>query len=176
MSATAPGDAPDIFLPSHAALAWQWAVDQFNGLYAQALDQGRFEQWPGFFVPDALYQIQSRENHSRGLPLSLLALEGQGMMRDRVYGITHTIYHGPYTMRHVVSSAQLIWPGEAGQGDPDSETAYAVFRTRPGQPSEVYNVGRYIDQWCMTAQGLRLKSRRCIYDSDVVLNSLIYPI
>ena len=41
--------------------------------------------------------MQARENFDRGLPLALIALESRGMMKDRVYGITQTIYHGPTT-------------------------------------------------------------------------------
>jgi salicylate 5-hydroxylase small subunit len=51
-----------------------------------------------------------------------------------------------------------------------------VFRTKPGAISEVYNVGRYVDAFVRTADGLRLSSRLCIYDSELVLNSLIYPV
>ena len=51
-----------------------------------------------------------------------------------------------------------------------------MFRTRPGDATEVYNVGRYIDEIERTEAGLRLRSRLCVYDSEMVLNSLIYPI
>ena len=40
----------------------------------------------------------------------------------------------------------------------------------------VYNVGRYIDEIVRTPAGLKLASRLCVYDSEMVLNSLIYPI
>lgn len=178
--APVPSEAPRIGWPSASQQAWQWAVDQFNAAYAAALDQKQFDRWPAFFVPDGFYQVQSRENFDRQLPLALLALEGQGMLRDRVYGITQTIYHAPYTMRHVLSPARLSLPQvEAGpeqQGVVQAETAFAVFRNRPSQASEVYSVGRYLDELVHTAEGLRLQSRRCILDGDTVLNSLIYPL
>jgi salicylate 5-hydroxylase small subunit len=37
-------------------------------------------------------------------------------------------------------------------------------------------VGRYIDEIVRTEGGLKLVSRLCVYDSEMVLNSLIYPI
>ena len=65
-------------------------------------------------------------------------------------------------------------------GTPDdpvrAEASYAVFRTRPGSTSEVFQVGRYIDAFVHTPEGLRLQDRRCVYDSEMVLNSLIYPV
>jgi salicylate 5-hydroxylase small subunit len=51
-----------------------------------------------------------------------------------------------------------------------------VFRTRPGGVSEVYNVGRYIDELVRIDGELKFKSRLAVYDSEMVLNSLIYPV
>ncbi|MBX3586858.1 MAG: aromatic-ring-hydroxylating dioxygenase subunit beta [Ramlibacter sp.] len=154
-------------------LLLQHQVDQLNAAYAAALDEKRFEDWPAFFTEDAHYTVQARENFDRGLPLALMALESRGMMKDRVYGITQTIYHGPYYMRHVVGAAQVV-AGEGGEIR--AQANYAVFRTKPGSVSEVYNVGRYIDALVRTPEGLRLASRRCVYDSEMILNSLIYPV
>ena len=154
-------------------LLLQFEVDQLNAAYAAALDEKRFDDWPAFFTETGRYTVQARENFDRGLPLALIALESQGMMKDRVYGITQTIYHGPYYMRHVVSPARVL---ANENGVVKAEAHYAVFRTKPGDSSEVYNVGRYIDELVRVEGGLRLASRLCVYDSEMVLNSLIYPI
>ena len=156
------------------ALLLRLEIDALNAAYAAALDERRFDDWPAFFLPEGQYKVQARENFERRLPLALIALESQGMMKDRVYGITQTIFHGPYYTRHVVSPAQLLAREE--QGRIRAQANYAVFRTRPGDASEVYNVGRYIDEIVRTPGGLKLASRTCVYDSEMVLNSLIYPI
>ena len=154
-------------------LMLQLEIDQLNAAYAAALDEKRFDDWPGFFLEDGRYKVQARENFDRGLPLALIALESQGMMKDRVYGVTQTIYHAPYYTRHVVSPAQVL----AHEGSlVRAQSHYAVFRTRPGDASEVYNVGRYIDEIVRTEAGPKFASRLCVYDSEMVLNSLIYPI
>ena len=160
-------------LASVDALVLQFEVDQLNAAYAAALDERRFDDWPLFFALDGRYKLQARENFDRGLPLALMALESRGMMKDRVYGVTQTIYHGPYYTRHVVSPARVL--SEAA-GVIAAQANYAVFRTRPGDASEVYNVGRYIDEIVRTPDGLKFASRLCVYDSEMVLNSLIYPI
>ena len=154
-------------------LLLQLEIDQLNAAYAAALDEKRFDDWPGFFLEDGNYTVQARENHDRGLPLALIALESQGMLKDRVYGITQTIYHGPYYTRHVLSPAQLL--GQEGNLI-RAQTHYAVFRTRPGDASEVYNVGRYLDELQRTGDGLKFRRRLCVYDSEMILNSMIYPI
>jgi salicylate 5-hydroxylase small subunit len=156
-----------------ATLLLQHEVDQLNARYAAALDEKRYNDWPEFFVEDAFYKVQARENFDRQLPLALIALESKGMMKDRVYGITQTIYHGPYYMRHVVSPAMVM---EQDDGVVRAQANYAVFRTKPGSVSEVYNVGRYIDELVREDGVLRLRQRCCVYDSEMVLNSLIYPI
>jgi len=167
-----PSSGGDTALPR---LLLQWEVDQLNADYAAALDERRFDDWPGFFIEDGAYKLQARENFERGLPLALMALESRGMMQDRVYGVTQTIYHGPYYTRHVVSPARIV-PAADAAGVVHAQAHYAVFRTRPGDASEVYNVGRYIDEIVRTPGGLRFKSRLCVYDSEMVLNSLIYPV
>lgn len=154
-------------------LLLQHEVDQLNAAYAAALDDKRFDDWPLFFVEAGCYKLQARENFERGLPLALIALESRGMMKDRVYGITQTIYHGPYYTRHVVSPARLL---SLVDGVVTAETNYAVFRTRPGGVSEVYNVGRYLDALVRVEGSLKLASRLAVYDSEMILNSLIYPV
>ncbi len=165
----------------------QQEINDINARYAQALDQQELEAWPDFFIEQGRYQIQARENEDRKLPLSLMDLESQGMMKDRVYGVTQTIFHAPYYMRHIIGQALVL-----GSTTPDaltqsidmptdqelwvSHTHYAVFRTKPGSVSEVFNVGQYKDLWLSTDEGLKLAWRRCVYDSELILNSLIYPI
>lgn len=149
-------------------------IDQLNTRYASALDERRFADWPEFFLAEGRYTVRARENQERGLPLALIDLESQAMMKDRVYGITQTIYHAPYYTRHVLSPAQVL--GIDNDGAIRAQAHYAVFRTRPGDASEVFNVGRYLDVLVRTEAGLRLRERLCVYDSEMVLNSLIYPV
>ena len=160
-----------------ATLFLHHEVNQLNAAYAAALDDKRFDDWPLFFTEDGRYKLQARENFDRGLPLALMDLESRGMMKDRVYGVSQTIYHGPYYMRHIVSPARIL------SHDDDviqAEASYVVCRTKPGASgagvSEVYNVGRYIDELVRFDGALRFKSRLAVYDSEMVLNSLIYPI
>ncbi|MNY61399.1 Salicylate 5-hydroxylase, small oxygenase component [compost metagenome] len=64
----------------------------------------------------------------------------------------------------------------SGDGRIESEANYAVFRTKPNQLTTVYNVGRYRDVVRQTPEGLKFESRLCIFDSELIPNSLIYPI
>lgn len=141
--------------------------------YASALDAREYERWPDFFTDECVYRLQPRENFDRGYPLATMAFESKGMLKDRVYGITETLAHDPYYQRHVVG-VPLV---RRVDGDMiESEASYAVFRTRQNEVSEVFNVGRYIDGVRRTTDGLRFASRICVFDSEMIPTSIIYPI
>jgi salicylate 5-hydroxylase small subunit len=151
---------------------WQ-ALLQLQADYAAAVDSGDWDLWPGFFTDDCLYKLQPRENHERGFPLATLSFDSQASLRDRVYGIKETLFHDPYYQRHVVGAPVLRGVGEDGIR---CESNYAVFRTKLDGLSSVFNVGRYIDRVVATPDGLKFAERLVIYDSEMIPNSIIYPI
>jgi salicylate 5-hydroxylase small subunit len=141
--------------------------------YASVLDTRQYERWPELFIDDCIYRVQPRENFDRGLPLATMAFESKGMLKDRVYGITQTLAHDPYYQRHVVATPIIHRTAGAII---ESEANYAVFRTRQNELSEVFNVGRYVDVVHRTPAGLRFASRICVFDSEMIPTSIIYPI
>jgi salicylate 5-hydroxylase small subunit len=181
---------------------WTFEINTLNAQYARVLDEGHYQEWPNFFIECAQYKIQARENYDRALPLCIVDLESKGMMKDRIYGITETIFHAPYYSRHIISQSLILGLQTASNahegvrhcigtlssllGPQDkaiepicllvSTSNYGVYRTKPGKTSEVFNVGQYIDHWLVTSEGLKIASRQCIYDSEMILNSLIYPL
>jgi salicylate 5-hydroxylase small subunit len=150
-----------------------FAIQQLYSDYASAVDSGQWDLWPEFFTEQCVYKLQPRENHERGFPLATLLLTSKGMLKDRVYGISETIYHDPYYQRHVVG-APIVRKVENGRIH--SEANYAVFRTKLDKESTVFNVGRYIDTLVHTPEGYKFAERLCIYDSEMIPNSIIYPI
>jgi salicylate 5-hydroxylase small subunit len=149
------------------------ALTQLYADYASVLDAGDWDRWPDFFTDPCVYRLQPRENHERGLPLATLAFTSRGMLKDRVYGIKETLFHDPYYQRHVIGTP-LVRAVDA-QGI-RCEANYAVFRTKLSEPTTVFNVGRYLDQVVRTREGFKFASRECIYDSELIPNSIIYPI
>lgn|SRR5690606_7476862 len=141
--------------------------------YAAAVDAEDWEKWVSFFEEDCEYKVQPRENHERGFPLSTMWFISRNMLEDRVYGIRETLFHDPYYQRHVVGAPRIL---KFENGVIESEANYAVFRTKYDGESTVFNVGRYIDRIQVSKDGLKFKSRHCIYDSEMIGNSIIYPI
>ena len=149
------------------------ALAQLNADYAAAIDSADWDRWVGFFTEDCEYKVQPRENHERGFPLATLALLSRGMLQDRVYGIKETLFHDPYYQRHVIGLPRIL----RRDGDLiEAEANYAVFRTKLSQETTVFNVGRYLDRVRITPEGMKFESRLCIYDTEMIPNSLIYPI
>ena len=149
------------------------ALQNLYGEYSACLDQGEFEKWPEFFLDECEYRVQPRENYERKMPLSIMWLESRGMLKDRVYGIRETLYHDPYYQRHIVAAPRVI---AAEDDEIRSEANYLVLRIKQDELAEVFNVGRYIDVVRKTPDGFKFKSRRCIFDSELIPNSIIYPI
>lgn len=149
------------------------ALDDLYARYIAALDAADYVSWLDLFVEDCIYRVVPRENHDRGLPLATMAAESRGMLRDRVFGITTTLYHQPYYQRHIISG---LFIREAGADAVRTQANYAVFRTKQNELSEVFNVGRYLD--CIVEEGgaLRFREKICVFDSELIPNSLIYPI
>ena len=143
------------------------------GDYAAVVDSAQWEKWVALFVEDCEYKIQPRENFERGFPLCTLALLSKNMLKDRIYGIHETLYHDPYYQRHVVG---LPVVREVSGDIIVAEANYAVFRTKLSGDSTVFNVGRYLDRLTRESGELKFVSRLCIYDSEMIPNSLIYPI
>jgi len=145
--------------------------------YAATVDSADWESWPDFFVDDGVYRLQPRENFDRGLPLCLLALESRAMIRDRVYGVKETMYHDPYYQRHVIGTPRVLSVRSEGRKEIfEAEANYLVLRTKRDGVSEVFNTGWYRDVIVRTPDGLKFKSRLCVYDTEMIPNSLIYPI
>ena len=150
-----------------------FAITQLHADYASTVDAADWDAWCEFFTDDCEYRLVPRENHERGLPLATLAFESKGMLKDRAYAIRETLFHDPYYQRHVIGAPRVLRVEGVSFL---CEANYAVFRTKLSELTTVFNVGRYLDTIVRTPQGLKFASRVCVYDSEMIPNSIIYPI
>jgi salicylate 5-hydroxylase small subunit len=155
-------------------VALRMEIEDLYARYTACVDSGRYDGWPDFFTEECVYRVQPRENFERGLPLATLAFESKGMLKDRVYGITQTLFHQPYYQRHVVSDLLVLGQEEGGRIH--CEANYLVIRTRKTELSEILNAGRYVDRLVREGGELKFAERICVFDSELIPNSIIYPI
>ncbi len=141
--------------------------------YVSVLDNDRIEEWPGLFTEDCLYVIISRENEEAGLPAPVIYCDNGRMLRDRIVALRNAnIYERP-AYRHSLSGLQ--WRREP-DGSFAMDTSYIVVNTSQEGVSSIFQAGRYEDRVVRTPDGLRFKSKRCIYDTLRVQTLLAYPI
>ena len=95
------------------------------------------------------------------------------MLEDRVVAVTSTLFHAPYYQRHVIGPLRIL---ALDGGAICAEASYLVIRTKRDQLSDVFNAGRYLDRVVMTPLGLKFAVKVCVFDSELIPNSIIYPI
>jgi salicylate 5-hydroxylase small subunit len=133
--------------------------------HGSLLDDDRFDEWVDLFTDDCEYLVIARENHDRGLPLATIRCESKGYLKDRVVAVRETSMYAPRSQRHVVGAPLL-------QADGTWTASYAVFQTLVDEPSQVFSTGRYVAR----ADSDRFASLHVIYDSSLVLNSIVKPL
>ncbi len=141
--------------------------------YCHLLDDGDLCAWPALFTEDCFYQVIPRENHDQGLPLATIRCESRGMLEDRVMAVRDTAMYEPRYLRHVQGAVRMLG---AEDGVVRAESGYAVFETLPDEYSRVFNVGRYLDEIVRDGGRLRFRRRICVFDSELIPNTLVYPI
>lgn len=148
-------------------------IHDLYAAYAACLDDARYAEWPEFFTDDAWYRVVPRENYDRDLPLSTLSLKGKAMMKDRIYGVESTIFHAPYYQRHLIGLPLI---DEQSNGTVKVQAGYSVIRTKRDATAEIYSVGKYIDEIRVGDTELKFSKKFCVFDNDIIPNSMIYPI
>lgn len=141
--------------------------------YAACLDEERFEEWPDFFADPCVYKIIPRINVERKLPLATWLCESRGYLRDRVQAIRKTSVYGPRYIRRFVSGIHIV-----GQRDEAIEVHanFAAYETQPDTLTRVFSVGQYRDLIAGSGGDMKFREKICVFDSELVPNSLIYPL
>jgi hypothetical protein len=148
-------------------------VSQLNNYTLSPISDERVSEAAGVNSAAGSFGLSFGLAFAGAIMLATLSFTSKGMLRDRVYGIKETLFHDPYYQRHVVGTP-LVRSAEGGRFV--CEANYAVFRTKLSDATTVFNVGRYLDTVLRTPGGLKFASRECIYDSEMIPNSIIYPI
>ena len=148
-------------------------IEDLYTAYAAALDEDDLDSWPEFFTEECLYQVIPRDNFDRDLPLALIRCESRAMLRDRVTAVRETTMFEPRYVRHLISNIRV---SPETNGVIEAQANCAVFETMTDAYTRVFNVGRYLDKLVREDGRLLISEKRCVYDSVLVPNSIIYPI
>jgi 3-phenylpropionate/cinnamic acid dioxygenase small subunit len=147
-------------------------IEDLYAEYAEIIDSGRLERWPGLFAEPCLYRIVSKENFDKGLPLSLMRCESLGMLKDRAFASEKLNVYGPRTWRHSITQIRPEADGDRIR----VRANFAVFETLHDEPTRILCTGRYLDTLVRSDAGLKFGEKLCVYDSALIPGSIVMPI
>jgi len=140
--------------------------------YVRTVDNGDLENWPELFTDECSYQILARENVRRGLPLATMRCDSRAMLRDRVQAIQSSAFYVSRTVRHLVGLLDIDSPGDVFA----VHANFAVFESFPRAATTLLCAGEYDDVVVHDGDRLRFRQKHCIYDGDLVTDSIVYPL
>ncbi len=154
--------------------ALQCELENLYSRYGALLDDGPLRDWPDLFAEQCLYLVTPRDNYDRGLPLAIIRCESRGMLTDRIRATQETIMHEPRYLRHQITNVRVL--GIAA-GSIDVTANFTVIEVLPDELPRILSVGRYIDVVQRRSDGaLQFSEKRCVYDSVLVPNTIVYPL
>ncbi len=168
-------DINAMLLHAAAHRAYRLQVQEFNAIYANVLDYGDITLWPGFFCEQPFYRVVDSFNYGQGMRYGLIYCDSQGMLMDRVQAIKNAMMFEPRAITHITSDVRIKGVDE-DQRQLQAESNFLLVENLIDRDPRNLMVGRYIDTFSLEENGLKIKSRECIYDSTVIQTSLIYPV
>lgn len=149
------------------------ALEDLYTRYNIALDDLNLEAWPEFFEDNCLYKVTAKENWDAGKPLSTIRCESKGMLKDRVLGLRRTMMYAPRYCRRFQSALQI---NSVHNGIIEARSNFLCVQTLVDEPSEVAFCGVAFDKISIKNKEPKFIERVCVLDTEMISNSLIYPL
>ncbi len=148
-------------------------VTDLVALHAELIDDDRLEEWPDLFTEECLYSVIPRENADRGLPVATIFCDSRGMLVDRVVSLRRANIFPVHNYRHIISTSRIhgVTPEAV-----TAHTNYVVLQTRNIGQSFVYNTGKYVDEIVYSSGRFLFRSKKAIFDTDLVDTLMVRPI
>ena len=149
------------------------AVLDLNARYAEAIDDGRLEEWPDFFTDDGRYRITTAENVEQGLPLSMVYATSRAMLRDRVKALREANIYEAQRYRHMLGPARIEFGAD---GTLHARTSFMVARIMHTGETALFATGSYRDRIAQDGEAARFAERTVILDSRQIDTLLAIPL
>jgi len=151
----------------------QLAVLDLNARYAEAIDEGRFEEWPDFFTENGKYRVTTAENVEQNLPLSLIYATSRAMLRDRVKALREANIYEAQRYRHMLGPARIE---AAADGALSARTGFMVARIMHTGETTLFATGSYRDRVVLEGAQAHFAERTVILDSRQIDTLLAIPL
>lgn len=145
-----------------------------NAASARALDSGRLEEWPRFFLDQCLYKVTSADNHQNGYQAGLIYADSRAMLEDRIAALREANIYERQRYRHILGTPLI----DAGlDGSVTAETSFLVVRTMRDGQMMVFAAGVYLDRLSREEDGAwRYAERIVVCDSQRIDTLLAIPL
>ena len=148
-------------------------ISRAQGEYARCIDDGRMEDWPGFFEEDCHYRITTAANHGEGLQAGVIWADNRRMLSDRVSALLEANIYEAHTYRHILGQPAILEESDEGAR---SETGFLVVRVMRDGSSDIFATGRYLDRYRFHGDRARLAERVVVCDSSTIDTLLALPL
>jgi 3-phenylpropionate/cinnamic acid dioxygenase small subunit len=149
-------------------------IAALNAAAARALDSGRLEDWPGFFLDRCLYKVTTADNYQKGYQAGLIYADSRAMLVDRIAALREANIYEQQRYRHILGMPLI----EAGaDGLVVAETSFLVVRTMRDGQMIVFAAGVYLDTLRRDDAGTwRYAQRIVVCDSQRIDTLLAIPL
>jgi anthranilate 1,2-dioxygenase small subunit/terephthalate 1,2-dioxygenase oxygenase component beta subunit len=149
-------------------------IAALNGAYASAIDSGRLEDWPGFFLEHCLYKITTADNYQKGYQAGLIYADSRAMLTDRIAALREANIYERQRYRHILGMPLI---GAEVDGTLSVETSFVVVRTMRDGQMMVFAAGVYLDKLRRDDTGAwRYAERIVVCDSQRIDTLLAIPL
>jgi anthranilate 1,2-dioxygenase small subunit len=148
-------------------------VETLQARYVAAIDDGRLEDWPGFFTDPCRYEIISAENVEQGMPLGVFFADSHAMLNDRVSSLRRANVYESQRYRHIVSSTLIL--GE-DKHIVRAQANFLVVRIMLDGDMRLFMSGRYLDAIDLSGPTPLFAEKRAIFDNRRIDTLLALPI
>ena len=149
-------------------------IAALNGTCAAAIDSGRLEDWPGFFLDRCLYKVTTADNHEKGYQAGLIYADSRAMLMDRIAALREANIYERQRYRHILGMPSIV--GEV-DGLVSVETSFLVVRTMRDGEMTIFAAGVYLDKVRRDAAGAwRYAERIVVCDSQRFDTLLAIPL
>ncbi len=149
-------------------------VVAFYARYSAVLSDNLIAEWSALFTEDCHYDVISRSNYERGLPLATMRYRSRGALNDRVAALESTLVYAPRAVSHLVGGAvaTAITPSGAS-----ARSSIAVYQTFADGDTHLLVAGRTFDDLVLREDGTLLFAKRTVvYDSERIPGAMVYPL
>ena len=148
-------------------------VEDLHARYVRLIDDDKLEAWEELFSEPCRYQITTRENVERNLPLGLLECTSRGMLRDRIESLRRVNIYEAHTYTHQISGLTIE---EGADGTISARSNYLVIRTTGDGEMQLFSAGVYADIIAIDGGRATFRERIVIAESRRIDTLLVRPL